>query len=269
MGEGERQVHGRAGVAPFEDILQLFIPIDSPLDAALLSSVVVAVQARHPEGRYSLRLTGRACAGPPLNTHVDRNMLEPWIPEGAKAGGLTVVSFAAERVELTRSEAETPVRYHGPTRLGQQPRSRPQMWALAAFGGVAGPFAVIAFLAPWISLVIAGEQVPWRTLALLLRRRRASLRWRACACSPSAWPSALARGPGPPRRGRGPVRGLARALAHPPPGPAAAGGLGAAGGGGGRRLGRGPGLGRLAGPWDLAVGPGRAAAPHVSPARGP
>ena len=61
--------------------------------------------------------------------------------------------------ELTRSEAETPVRYHGPTRLGQQPRSRPQMWALAAFGGVAGPFAVIAFLAPWISLVIAGEHL--------------------------------------------------------------------------------------------------------------
>lgn len=169
VGEDDQMVAGRAAVAPFEDLLHLFVPLGSPVEEALLETTEVAVQARDKSGAYSLRLTGRACAGRPLTRHPDRGSLEPWVGEGTKLSRLSVVTFAAWHCELTRNEADgQAVRYHGPTRLGQKPPKPAQYWPLAAFSGVALPFLVLALVVPFGWLVYQGEAYRFRPLALLL-----------------------------------------------------------------------------------------------------
>lgn len=169
VGDADRMVAGRASVAPFEDLLHLLVPAGAPIEEALLETTVAAVQARHKEGDYSLRLTGRACAGRPLTSHPDRGSLEPWVADGVALSRLTVVSFAALHCELTRNEAGgQAVRYHGPTRLGKTPPKPAQYWPLAALSGVALPFLVVSLVVPFAWLVYQGEGYRFRPLALLM-----------------------------------------------------------------------------------------------------
>ncbi len=165
---GEDTGRGRAATAPFEDVVHLFVRRGSPLEAALLQSVEVDVQARAPDGAYALRMTGRAHAGQPLGRHPQRSALEPWLPEGASPATLLVAPFVAERVEFTRVEGAGEGRYHGPTPAG---RERPGRWmtlARATFGGLAAPAAASAVLVPWGWLILQGEDYPNRPGALAL-----------------------------------------------------------------------------------------------------
>jgi hypothetical protein len=169
VGEDDAMVSGRASVAPFEDVLQLLVPTDSPVERALLRTPVTAVQARAKDGEYSLRLTGHACAGRPLTSHPERGSLEPWVADGVRLASLSVVTFAAHTCELTRNEAGgQAVRYHGPTPLGKTAQKPHQTWLLACLGGVALPFFVMALVLSFGWLVYQGEGYRFRPLAWVL-----------------------------------------------------------------------------------------------------
>lgn len=197
------QAADRVSVAPFEDLLYLLVPGRSPAIDALLKVTAAAVQARHPQGEYSLRLAGIARAGQSLARHPQRQMLEPWLPENVGPGGYTVVEFAAWRCEFTRTEGEEPVRYHGPTPLGRDPRREAQKWLRALFGGIALLPLVFGLLAPFGWLVWQGETYPQRWLAMataavavtglvggtrLLLLTLGFVRWRAGAVNESEAP---------------------------------------------------------------------------------
>ena len=169
VGEDDGVVSARASVAPFEDVLHLLVPTDSPLERALLRTTRTAVQARAKDGAYSLRLTGHACAGRPLTRHPERGSIEPWVGDGVRQAGLSVVTFAAHTCELTRNEADgQAVRYHGPTRLGSTIAKPLQTWVLACLGGVALPFLVVSLLSSYGWLVFQGDDYRFRPLALVL-----------------------------------------------------------------------------------------------------
>lgn len=160
------QVADRVSVAPFEDLLYLLVPARSPIIEALLKTTASAVQARHPKGNYSLRLAGIARAGQSLARHHQRQMLEPWLPEGIGPAGYVVVDFAAWQCEFTRTEGDEAVRYHGPTPLGRDPRREAQKWLRALFGGIALLPFVFGLLAPFGWLVWQGADYPQRWLAM-------------------------------------------------------------------------------------------------------
>ncbi len=163
--DGE-QTADRVSVAPFEDLLYLLVPGRSRSVDALLRTTAAAVQARHAQGAYSLRLAGIARAGQSLVRHPQRQMLEPWLPENVGPGGYIVVEFAAWQCEFTRTEGDEPVRYHGPTPLGRDPRRDAQKWLRALFGGIALLPLVFGLLAPFGWLVWQGETYPQRWLAM-------------------------------------------------------------------------------------------------------
>lgn len=165
---GEDIGRGRATVAPFEDVVHLFVRRGSPLEAALLRSVEVDVQARDKDGAYSLRMTGRAHAGQALARHPDRSALEPWLPEGASPAALVVAPFVAERVEYSRVEGQGEGRYHGPTPAGMDRPRRFMTLMRAAYGGLAAPAAALAGLVPWGWLVVQGADYPGRPSAWAL-----------------------------------------------------------------------------------------------------
>lgn len=167
VGPDAALARGSAPVAPFEDVVFLFLPLGSPGEAALLSSTRMVVQARHPQGDYNLRMVGRAHAGLPLARHPRRAEIGPWAPEGHNPQRLLAVPFVAESVELVRQDGELAQRHEGRTPAGDARPAAGSVWLRAALGGLATPFALLTLGGLWLRLALAGPDLPFRPLAML------------------------------------------------------------------------------------------------------
>jgi hypothetical protein len=166
---GEGVARGRAHPAPFDDVCYLMVPVGAPLEAGMLASVQVEVHARHKDGDYALRMTGRAHPGRTVGHHKDRSAIEPWMPEGGHAGRLLAAPFVPEHIELVRNEGEGKARYHGETPAGRDRPRRVFTLARAAFGGISLAAAVLAVVVPWVWITIQGPEYPSRAAALALQ----------------------------------------------------------------------------------------------------
>ena len=93
----------RCGIAPFEDLLFLFIRPGTNVESALLESNEAQVNAKDPDGTWHVRMGGRAVAGVPLMKHERRLEMLPWVPEEENPQGLIVVSFWPEELEYVRN----------------------------------------------------------------------------------------------------------------------------------------------------------------------
>ena len=60
---------GQAVMAPFEDVLHLFVSPSSPILEALLRSTRMEVAAKGADNAYQVRMTGRSHAGRPMAGH--------------------------------------------------------------------------------------------------------------------------------------------------------------------------------------------------------
>ena len=166
---GVGRAKARVSVAPFEDVLHLLVPSGSDVEKALLQTNAVDLQARHPDGDYALRMTGRAHAGARLGRHPERSAIEPWLPDGTSTGSLLAVPFIAEHIEFVRAEGEGKARYHGPTPAAASRPSRGMTLLRACFAGLPLPFAILAAVAPWFWLTLEGPSYPARPLVLVLQ----------------------------------------------------------------------------------------------------
>lgn len=158
---------GSAPVAPFEDVVFVFLPVGHPGEQALLSSTRMVLQARHPDGDYNLRMVGRAHAGLPLARHPRRAEIAPWAPDNANPQRLLAVPFVAESVDLVRQDGELTSRHEGQTPAGRERPGAGGVWARAALGGLAAPFALLVLVGMWARLTLEGPEMPWRPLAML------------------------------------------------------------------------------------------------------
>jgi len=166
---GDDVTRDKVLLAPFDELLYLFIRRGSPTERALNESHRMEIHARHLDGDYSVRLVGHGHAGRGLAGHPERHALEPWAPEGVSQTVLLAAPFVPERVEFTRVEVEeSRVRYHGPTDAALKAGALGRAWLRVAFGGVAFPFALAALIVPWIWLGVEGADYPGRPLALML-----------------------------------------------------------------------------------------------------
>jgi len=166
---GEGVARGRAHTAPFEDVLYLLVPIGAPLEGGMLASVAVEVHARHADGDYALRMTGRAQPGRGVGHHPERATIQPWIPESGHPGRLLAVPFIPEHIEFVRNEGDGKARYHGETPAGRHRPRRGLTLMRAAFGGITGAAAVLAVVIPWTWITIQGPDYPSRPSALALQ----------------------------------------------------------------------------------------------------
>lgn len=168
FGGTESRPRERAGCAPFDDRVALFLQPTGPVAESLSWSSQLDVQARHPDGDYSLRMVGRAHLGVAVSRDTDRHALEPWLPEGVRGGSRLATWFVPEHIELVRSEGDEKVRYHGPTPAGQSRLPAPVLWVRAATSGAAMPGAISAFVGPFVWLGVQGVTYPARGVAAVV-----------------------------------------------------------------------------------------------------
>lgn len=159
---------GEAAVAPFEDVVCLFVSARSPCVAALDRDTFLRLVARAPGGEYQLRVDGRAVAGLPLGRHPRRHELSAWAPEDASLASTIVVTMVPEFIELSRGEADARERFVGPTPAGRARGEPLALWLRAGSGGLAAGFAAVHAVGVWVWLGLAGPDFPARPLALVL-----------------------------------------------------------------------------------------------------
>jgi hypothetical protein len=153
--------------APFEDVFHLFFPTGSPTIGALLKSTQVEVSAKAADGRYQIRMKGRAHAGRCLAGHPMLSVLEPWQPEGVSPRQLVVVPFVAEHIEFIRGDADHHQRNAGLTPAGRERPSISRIWFMAAFSGMAGPLALWFVLASAFWFGLQGAEFLGRPMGLI------------------------------------------------------------------------------------------------------
>lgn len=151
--------------APYEECLYLFIRPDSPVERKLLWDCRAAVDAINTEAGYSVRLRGRAVAGPRVMSHGRRLELIHWLPADANPRVWMVVPFYAERVEYNRGRGDD--RFVGDTPAGRDVPSLGSRWYYAAFDGIQ-LWSLASAIGLWIVTIVAGAEWPLRALAQLM-----------------------------------------------------------------------------------------------------
>lgn len=158
VGEGSHRAGARISIAPFEDRIYLLFRAGNPIEAALLRSNRVELQAKKPDGSYLLRISGRGHAGRPLGGHPDRGAIEPWLPEGMRTHGVIAAPFTPEEIDFSRAEGDDRARYSGRTPAGKRRPSASAAWLRAAYGGFAGLLVVPSLVVPWLWLTLQGAE---------------------------------------------------------------------------------------------------------------
>ena len=155
----------RALSAPYEECLFLFIRPDTPAEKKLLWDCRAAVDAIHAEAGYSVRLKGRAVAGPRVMSHRRRSELVHWLPAEANPRVWVAVPFYTERVEYTRSGSNE--RFVGETIAGRTAPSLGSRWFYAAFDGLQ-IWALLGAVGIWMVTVGVGAEWPVRAAGQLV-----------------------------------------------------------------------------------------------------
>ena len=166
VGAGDVMARGTAATAPFEDTIYLLIPVGSPAEGALLRRSDMRLTARDRDGKYDLRMSGRASAGQPLSRTPRRLEIGPWAPEGADPRRLLAIPFVAENVELHRGDDDVRQRHFGLTPAGKARPGAGAVWGAAALAGQPAWFAVLLTAGLWGWLALQGPEWPLRPVAL-------------------------------------------------------------------------------------------------------
>jgi hypothetical protein len=159
---------GQAAIAPFEDVLHLFVSPSSPLIAALLKSTRLEVAAKGDEGTYQVRMTGRSHAGRRMAGHPMSSVLEPWAPEDVPSHRWVVVPFVPEEIEFVRGDGEEVRRNAGLTRAGQERPPWSRIWLSVTYSGMAGVLALLFIVACTTWFGLQGADYVGRPIGLTL-----------------------------------------------------------------------------------------------------
>ena len=159
---------GLAAMAPFEDVLHLFIAPSSPIIKALLRSTKMEIAAKGEEGAYQVRMTGRSHAGRRMAGHQMASVLQPWVPEDIPAHRWIVVPFVPEEIEYVRGDGESTLRNAGLTRAGQERPAWTRIWMGATYSGMAGVLALIFIVACTTWFGVQGADYVGRPVGLTL-----------------------------------------------------------------------------------------------------
>ena len=159
---------GQAMLAPFEDVLHLFVAPSSPILGALLRSTRMEVAAKGADNAYQVRMTGRSHAGRPMAGHPMASVLQPWTPEDTPAHRWVVVPFVPEEIEYVRGEGEMTKRNAGLTRAGQERPSASRIWLNVTFSGMARVLALMFMVACTLWFGVQGADYVGRPVGLSL-----------------------------------------------------------------------------------------------------
>ncbi|MCB9745039.1 MAG: hypothetical protein H6740_20795 [Alphaproteobacteria bacterium] len=157
-------ITARCLVAPFDEVLVLFVRPGSAVSEKMRADTRASVQANDPEKGYVVRLEGRIVAGPRVMAHPQRLGLLAWLPEGTNPRAWEAASFYADTVDYQRGGPE------GERFFGKVPREQEEpvgwrLWMLAAFEG-GWVFASLGVLGIWAWVLFQGPEMPLRAVAL-------------------------------------------------------------------------------------------------------
>ncbi|MFH1466801.1 MAG: hypothetical protein ABIO70_20625 [Pseudomonadota bacterium] len=136
-----------AHLAPFDDLLVLFVPGSSPILRTLERDPRADVQAAGGTNAYTLRLKGRAVDCGPAAGYERRLELMNWLPEGAALGRFHAVELVPERIEYAYDEGGERRWFEGNTGAAS-PLTGTARWMEASFGGII-PQVVLASAVTW------------------------------------------------------------------------------------------------------------------------
>lgn len=159
---------GLAAMAPFEDVLHLFIAPSSPIIKALHRSTKMEVAAKGEDNAYQVRMTGRSHAGRRMAGHPLASILEPWAPEEIPSHRWVVVPFVPEEIEYVRGDGETVKRNAGLTRAGQERPAWTRIWLGVTYSGMAGVLALLFTVSCTVWFGIQGADYVGRPIGLAL-----------------------------------------------------------------------------------------------------
>lgn len=165
---GAPAVVERASVAPFDDKIIVFLHPRGPVQAGLLRSPILELQARAPGGDYAIRLLGRGWLVGPVARAPDRATLEPWLPEQAGAHQLLIAELAVDHIEMSLGVGDRKQRFFGPTPAAQARGRRPPPILRLGFAGAGVVTAILAAAAPFLYLGAMGAEFPGRPAAVVL-----------------------------------------------------------------------------------------------------
>jgi hypothetical protein len=152
--------------APFEEKVYLFCVAGSAVEEGLLMHAGLSLNAKASDGRYTLRMSGRAHAGRLLSGHRERASLEAWAPEGIPYSRLLVIPFAAEDVDLYQAEGDESARFTGRTPVGITLESAAREYTRAALSGLALPMVIWTTLITVAWLIVQGVRFEGREIAM-------------------------------------------------------------------------------------------------------
>jgi hypothetical protein len=165
-GQGVGLVTAQPHVAPFDDMLVLFVLRSSPLLAGLDRDPRVVLLAQGGEDNYTIRIRGRGVDCGPASGHERRMEIIPWLPEGATLARFRAVELVPERIEYSYDGEEDREHFGGITAAADVPAPATR-WFELCFGGNL-PSAVIAFVALFAYVGWWGEWFTLRPVALLV-----------------------------------------------------------------------------------------------------
>jgi len=155
-----------AHLAPFDDLVVLFLPGTSPLLRTLERDPRAEVLAAGGVNSYNLRLKGRGVDCGPAAGYERRLELVHWLPDGAALGHFRAVEMIPERIEYACDEGHERRYFEGNTGAAS-PLTGTGRWLAATFGGVL-PQVTLACAVPWAWIGWYGQWYPLRLVALAL-----------------------------------------------------------------------------------------------------
>ncbi len=165
-GLGRRRVSASVHLAPFDDILALFLPAGSPFSKAIERDPKVELFIQGGEQNYSVRIKGRAVCSGPAGGHGRRMEIVPWLPDGSTLQRFHLVELLPERIEFSYDDGGERRHFEGNTDAAKVP-TLPTRWLDACFGGIVHA-VVLAFVVLWAWVGWYGQWYTLRVAALAL-----------------------------------------------------------------------------------------------------
>ena len=146
-GWGADQSSVRLNVAPYDDMVVLFISRRSRTSTNLLVTPRCQILAGSVQAGWQLKMVGRAVCTGAVNAHPRRLELQHWLPEGTPGTRLDAVEFIPERIEYAEGEGDSRKRFYGETPAADLPTPM-KRWLDLSFTGIVIPWLLSA--AVWV-----------------------------------------------------------------------------------------------------------------------
>ncbi len=165
-GRGEGLVTAQPQLAPFDDMLVLFLLRSAPLVAALDRDPRLDLHAQGGADNYTIRIHGRGIDTGPANAHERRMEIIPWLPEGATLARFRAVELIPERIYYSYDGVEDRQHSGGFAAAAAAPAAATR-WFELCVGGII-PAVCIAFVVLFAYVGWWGEWFTLRPVALLV-----------------------------------------------------------------------------------------------------